>query len=510
MSIETNEVVYPFLNWSLVQGGRVEFVDRKAKTHLQSPLFQDVPYGIVLKQQKAEKSSFWLKADKPWESMSLSGYLTVIYENGIYRLWYASLATDFAETGDFGSRLCYAESSDGFNWEKPIVGLIEYKGSKQNNIVFDSNLNGGLGYHGGTVFVDPIAPLSERYKLIYMASKNNIPQIKGAVSEDGLFWKPMLDPLLDNYFSDTQTTAYYDIGLGAYVGYFRDWTRNGFNKSLLYRKRIDKEKLTGGIDWSAFSRRIIARAVTEDFRRWSVPEPILELDATYHPSHDLYTNAHILYPGREDLHLMFPAQYDREKDSLEVHLATSDDGIKWTYFGDNPVVTLGDRGSGQEGAIYAGCGIVSLDKEKIAVPCSGFPFTHNDYIPGKADYLGGYFWATWRKDRLVAIEAAEDGEFSLPILALTDQMNTLSINFETKSAGRIMVQISDEKGEPIPGYTFSECNLINGDSLDYQVTWRENIDLNPLFGKRMIVQFHLHQAKIYSFNLSHNMEVEPT
>lgn len=497
MNIEINGISWPFLNWSLVQGGRVEFIDRKTKTRLQSPSSRNVPYGITLKPEKAKKTPFWLKADKPWESMRINGYLTVIYENGVYRLWYEAFDAEFTKRGDFSSRLCYAESKDGFNWEKPAIGFIEYKGNKNNNIVFDSTLNGGLGYHGGTVFIDPIAPSDERYKLIYMASKNGIPQIRGAVSEDGLFWKSIPDPLLDNYFSDTQTTAYYDVGLRAYIGYFRSWTRNGFYNFFCYKERLNKGKLTDNTDWSAVSRRAIARSVTKNFRNWPVPETILELPATYHPSHDLYTNAHTLYPGREDLHLMFPAQYNRERDSLEVYLATSDDGINWTYFGDEPIIPLEENRN--EGAIYTGCNIVPLNDGRMALPCCEFSFTHNNYIPGMADYSGEYFWATWERDRLVAVEAVEKGEFSLPILTLSNQMNILTINFVTKPAGEIRVQISDEKGEPFPGYTFSECNPINGDSLDCRVSWKEYISLNPLSGKQVIIQFRLCQAKIYSF-----------
>ena len=36
---------------------------------------------------------------------------------------------------------CYAESRDGVNWSKPNLGLFEFNGSKDNNIVLD-----GLGH----------------------------------------------------------------------------------------------------------------------------------------------------------------------------------------------------------------------------------------------------------------------------------------------------------------------------------------------------------------------------
>jgi len=160
-SKRSSEVVKPFLDWFLVQAGSIRFTD-KNKQILPSP---QPPFGININSQEAEKTPFWLKAEKPWEAIGFNGYLTVIYEDGVYRLWYESMGADYEDDSD--SKLCYAESSDGFNWKKPILNLVEYEGDKRTNIVFDKNSSGGFGYHGGTVFLDPIASPSERYKLIY-------------------------------------------------------------------------------------------------------------------------------------------------------------------------------------------------------------------------------------------------------------------------------------------------------------------------------------------------------
>ena len=41
-----------------------------------------------------------------------------------------------------GIRVCYAESKDGINWVKPRLGLREYAGSKENNIILDKTDSG--------------------------------------------------------------------------------------------------------------------------------------------------------------------------------------------------------------------------------------------------------------------------------------------------------------------------------------------------------------------------------
>jgi len=52
---------------------------------------------------------------------------------------------------------CYAESDDGIHWIKPNLGLYEFHGSKNNNIVWD-----GIGTHCFVVFKDENPSLSTR------------------------------------------------------------------------------------------------------------------------------------------------------------------------------------------------------------------------------------------------------------------------------------------------------------------------------------------------------------
>ena len=65
-----------------------------------------------------------------------------------------------------GLFLCYAEFADGVNWTKPNLGLVSYKGSTENNIVYGRDFNGD-GYSSGALFLDESADPSERYKLFY-------------------------------------------------------------------------------------------------------------------------------------------------------------------------------------------------------------------------------------------------------------------------------------------------------------------------------------------------------
>ena len=63
--------------------------------------------------------------DRPWESATPSGAVHYDEENRIFRMYYPGV----------DSLVCVIESADGTHWERPNLGLVEFKGSRDNNIV---------------------------------------------------------------------------------------------------------------------------------------------------------------------------------------------------------------------------------------------------------------------------------------------------------------------------------------------------------------------------------------
>ena len=85
-----------------------------------------------------------LETDAPWEG-NASGYVTVLQDDDGYRMYYrgwhfshdtGSLEYSHAEV------VCVAESSDGVHWSKPDLGLVEFDGSRKNNIILDARDDG--------------------------------------------------------------------------------------------------------------------------------------------------------------------------------------------------------------------------------------------------------------------------------------------------------------------------------------------------------------------------------
>ena len=157
-----------------------------------------------------------LTADRPWESLEINGYNSVMDDDGVLKLWYDAIAQD-------GSRwTCYATSQDGVHWEKPSLGMVPFDGNKDTNIVFPPER---MTHEPNCVFKDtnPACRVEEKYKMA--ASLHPPGMAKGtyvAASADGLHWRLLKDsPAFRD--SDTNNVCFFDNRIGRYVGYVRMW-----------------------------------------------------------------------------------------------------------------------------------------------------------------------------------------------------------------------------------------------------------------------------------------------
>ncbi|MBL8848110.1 MAG: hypothetical protein JNG89_00410 [Planctomycetaceae bacterium] len=67
-------------------------------------------------------------------------YGSIVREGGRFRMWYIAgdndgMQTVANKTAYFGWRAAYAESEDGIHWNKPYLGLVEYRGNRRNNLL---------------------------------------------------------------------------------------------------------------------------------------------------------------------------------------------------------------------------------------------------------------------------------------------------------------------------------------------------------------------------------------
>ena len=93
--------------------------------------FTDDFTGTTLKLHHPTPADIAIKYDQPWETDdqgSGSFYTTVFQDGDIFRMYYRGHITN----------VCYAESKDGINWDKPALGLFSKKGFEKNNILMEN------------------------------------------------------------------------------------------------------------------------------------------------------------------------------------------------------------------------------------------------------------------------------------------------------------------------------------------------------------------------------------
>ena len=144
-------------------GSRLElFVDRYLIERLE---------GAELKLQPPTPREVALRFDRPWEGPT-STYVSMIKDAARYRAYYRG--SDYrgryaVELGRFTEpKACCAESQDGIAWMRPSLGMCEFEGSMDNNIILADPKAEWEGYSiplNFTAFRDrnPNAPERERY-----------------------------------------------------------------------------------------------------------------------------------------------------------------------------------------------------------------------------------------------------------------------------------------------------------------------------------------------------------
>ena len=266
--------------------------------------------GVALTLQKPQPHDVAIVCDAPWEG-NTSGYFTLFQDGDIYRAYYRG--THHEETAGkdrHTETTCYAESRDGITWTKPKLGLVEFEGSKDNNIILI-----GQGCHNFSPFKDnnPNCPPESRYKALAGLGDDTTRKVRPSLqawhSADGLRWTRMREePVITAGSFDSQNTAFYDAEAGVYRAYWRYFT-GGY---------------TDERGWKPSGVRAIRTAISKDFLHW---EKQADLDYGSAPVAQLYTNAVRPYARAPHLLLGFPTRYQPKHSQVEPVFMSSRDGV---------------------------------------------------------------------------------------------------------------------------------------------------------------------------------------
>lgn len=419
-----------------------------------------------------------IQFDEPWEG-AFVGYPTVLKDGETYRMYYRGWpAVNVPEV------TCYAESQDGITWSKPKLGLVEWQGSKANNIILaDESIS-----HNFSPFVDtrPGVPADERLKAVGGEAKTGL---MAFASGDGIHWRKLQEgPIFRKGAFDSQNVAFWSEAEQKYLLYFRVFTEGTADEKV----------------WQPKGFRTVARTTSTNFLDWSEPERMTFGETA--PEH-LYTNQTQAYfrapqiyiglpmrflPGRQVLDNNQAAALKVSKgyatDCAETVLLTSRGGNAYDReFLEGFLRPGTDLGNWASRAGIAALGIVPTGPAEMSI------YKQAHYAQPSA-HMVRY---ALRLDGFASINAPfRGGEFTTRPFTFTGK--NLEINFSTGASGSIRFELQDAAGKPIPGFTLEEAPETIGDQVDRIVRWKGDRDLASLSGQPVRLQAVMKDADLYS------------
>ena len=84
-------------------------------------------------------------------------------------------------------------------------------------------------------------------------------------------------------------------------------------------------------------------------------------------------------------------------------------------------------------------------------------------------------------------------------ISLTAITTSVAVTWVASSGGgEIRVQLCDDNGAAIPGFTFADCTAIKDDGVALPVRWKK--PLSKLRDRTVQLEFRLTNARIYAFD----------
>lgn len=424
----------------------------------------------VLHQPDKHVRNPLIRGDAPW-AINPYCYGTVMYddESSRFRLWYMSYnaGLPFAER----TPILYAFSEDGFAWDRPELGVVDFRGSTQNNILMHH-----YGHHdlySPSVLRDDRDPNPDRrYKMIWWDFPTGSQGYRDdgmcvAFSPDGIHWtKHPGNPVLsakkqERSISDVMSVM-YDSRAGKFVAYTKGWAD----------------------PWPAF--RQIVRTESTDFIDWSEPEVVLShaFDESDPQSYGMSVTQY------ESVYLGLLCSYKKPgNETIDIQLTVSHDNRNWERVAEKGTfLPLGEDGSWDDGMLF--CAPLIQHENQVLIYYGGWDGPHNT-----SNRRAGIGLATLRRDGFVSLDA-ESREGVVTTRLLPGASGPLLVNADARD-GSIRVEVLGTDGNPLPGFTAVECQPLTEDGIEQHVRWAEHDALPELDGG-VRLRFLLRDASLYS------------
>lgn len=400
------------------------------------------------------REDFFSEPARKWEVRYDNGYPNLFYDPiaGLYRLYYTlftkdpdSAATPLAERagkqytprGDRVTSTAYAESKDGIHWVKPSLGLVEFEGSRDNNILM-------LYAHGTSVMLDDqeLDP-RKRYKLM---TRVDYPGTRGfmavSFSPDGIHWQELLPWPKHNPQADSHNYVFRDPTDGRYKMVTRIW-KNGM--------------------------RISAMCESSDFIHWSEPKEILRGSGFENQVYSMpvFRDGKLFFGLASIFHEGDMDAEDFDCVDLELTMATQVENFDFVA----PRDTLIDRGAGKYPTGEFDCGCIYASPP---VEIDGKNYIY--YMGGNGQHTNyretSFARAAFEKDKWACLapkDPERESQVMLSAFHFYGERFEILVDAERISDLKIALYEGYRSKEPMEGYGFDDAVLEPAEDGYYRV-----------------------------------------
>jgi len=420
--------------------------------------------------------------DRPWEGAQGGEGGSICFQivrrdeaTGLFRMWYAGYHR-FTMPDGVSVRFpaLYAESKDGIHWEKPELGLHEYEGSTENNIVIPAGNLFGL-------IVEPDDPDPERrYKAVVWHEPEYVPR-EGYflyTSPDGIHWaRAHEDPLATSLLGYTMPQS----GIGD-TSIFR-WDR------LLGKYVCDVKFVLPG------KFRCRGMMESDDLFHWTRPRMTIYPDGLDHPDSQIYGHQSFCYESMWLGFLRVMHMHAGWKQTT-CELTASRDGRHWYRAGRREeFIPLGPADA-WDADYHDPCWDPIPVGDELRIYYRSVNRHPGDENPKLGHAVG---LATLRRDGFASLNAGETpGAVVTRPLAFAG--TRLFVNAEVAEGGWVKAGVLSRGGEPVQGYGLDASLPVTEGGTAARIAWREVQRLATLGdGEHVRLAFGMQNAKLYSF-----------
>lgn len=441
------------------------------------------------------------------DNWAVQFYGSVIKIDGKYRMWYCAAGRNSGQEGATNQvgedisqwRIAYAESDDGVKWTKPNLGLVQYGGNKNNNLVALDPQN--VSMLNVKVLYDPEDPNPQQlYKMtghaywtkVAPAGSRTLGTLVVFASPDGLTWKSLTgvkpnakafltkdDVLLqDSHFEPCG-------GLYKWDGVYYISGQNAVSGARPYHGRVARAYVSGDfVNWTKASNIQFVRT------------PQHKLLGSGRSREGEQTHEGISVWNRGNMLLGVSGMWHGAKEwpgvTIDLGFVISNDGVNFREpMNEWPLITIGADGAWDQGGVLQGQGFENVGDQTYIYYGSWDPRGWEAAPP-----RGGVGIVTVPRDRLGALvpDPATVGDSVYHVQKLDCDLVTAPVDLKPNTASKfyvnvdglgeqamLKVELLDAKLKPLPGFSGENAAIVNQSGFQVPIVWggKDTIDALP-------------------------------